>query len=149
VFVCVCVCALPLCVHPRGRAGTGGIYSSAATVGWQRVRFALFIGRSRALAAGATWTNRTTSAPWAARYGHTSVVDAAGAIYVIGGYNGNTYFNEVLRSTDGGADRTKSEVLGGYWVGTRVLEGVLGGIEGVLTGTEVHHGDTEGWSRGT
>jgi hypothetical protein len=30
------------------------------------------------------------SAPWAARSGHTSVVDAAGAIYVIGGYSGNS-----------------------------------------------------------
>jgi hypothetical protein len=31
------------------------------------------------------------------------VVDAAGAIYVIGGYNGTTYFNDVFVSTDGGA----------------------------------------------
>ncbi len=48
------------------------------------------------------------TAPWAARYGHTSVVDAAGAIYVIGGYsmggpNGTTYFQDVWVSTDGGA----------------------------------------------
>ncbi len=33
-----------------------------------------------------TWTSRTTSAPWAARARHASVIDAAGAIYVIGGY---------------------------------------------------------------
>jgi hypothetical protein len=31
------------------------------------------------------------------------VVDAAGAIYVIGGYDGTTYFNDVWVSTDGGA----------------------------------------------
>jgi hypothetical protein len=44
------------------------------------------------------------TAPWAARYWHTSVVDAAGAIYVIGGYGGTgTYFNDVWVSTDGGA----------------------------------------------
>jgi hypothetical protein len=44
------------------------------------------------------------TAPWAARYGHTTVVDAAGAIYVIGGYGGGlTYFNDVRASTDGGA----------------------------------------------
>jgi hypothetical protein len=31
------------------------------------------------------------------------VIDAAGAIYVIGGRNDTTYFNDVLVSTDGGA----------------------------------------------
>jgi hypothetical protein len=43
------------------------------------------------------------TAPWAARVGHTSVVDAAGAIYVIGGYNRTTYYHDVWVSTDGGA----------------------------------------------
>ncbi len=58
---------------------------------------------SRASAAGKTFTNRTLAAPWAARSYHTSVVDAAGAIYVIGGYNPNTgtYYSEVW--ADGGA----------------------------------------------
>jgi hypothetical protein len=42
------------------------------------------------------------TAPWAARSGHTSVVDAAGAIYVIGG-EGNSLFNDVWASTDGGS----------------------------------------------
>jgi hypothetical protein len=58
------------------------------------------------LAAGVTWSCRTASAPWAARYGHTSVVDAAGAIYVIGGWGtkpGYTLYNDVWASTDGGA----------------------------------------------
>jgi hypothetical protein len=67
------------------------------------VRFALFIGRSRALAAGVSWTSRTTSAPWAGREFHTSVVDAAGAIYFIGGYGSSTESREVWASTDGGA----------------------------------------------
>jgi hypothetical protein len=31
------------------------------------------------------------------------VIDAAGAIFVIGGFNGGTYLNDVLVSTDGGA----------------------------------------------
>jgi hypothetical protein len=31
------------------------------------------------------------------------VVDAAGAIYVIGGYGGGTYYQDVWASTDGGA----------------------------------------------
>jgi hypothetical protein len=42
------------------------------------------------------------TAPWAARRFHTSVVDAAGAIYVIGGL-GTTNYNDVWASTDGGA----------------------------------------------
>ncbi len=82
--------------------------------------FRLFaIGRSRAFAAGAMWTNRTSSAPWAGRDGHTSVVDAAGAIYVIGGDGINGPVNDVLKSADGGADRTRGVlrgILGGYSV---------------------------------
>jgi hypothetical protein len=35
------------------------------------------------------------------------VVGAAGAIYVIGGYNGNIYFNDVWVSTDGGAHQSR------------------------------------------
>jgi hypothetical protein len=64
------------------------------------------------------------TAPWAGRAGHTTVVDAAGAIYVLGGnsYNGtDTYYNDVWASTDGGADRTRS----GGWSG-----GSLGGTRG-------------------
>ncbi len=76
-------------------------------------------------AAGVTWTNRTSSAPWAAREGHASVIDAAGAIYVIGGWNGNyIYYSDVWASTDGGA----------------VVEGVL---KGYVQGTQ------EGYQRGT
>jgi hypothetical protein len=57
--------------------------------------------------------SRTTSAPWGRRYGHTSVVDAVGAIYVIGGDDGGNYpnyiyasgtsYQDVWASTDGGA----------------------------------------------
>ncbi len=51
-----------------------------------------------------TWTRLTTSAPWAARRHHTSVVDAvSGAIYVIGGYGTLTVHQDVWVSTDGGA----------------------------------------------
>jgi hypothetical protein len=87
------------------------------------------IGRvSRASAAGVTWTSRTTGAPWAARDGHTSVVDATGAIYVIGGrgYSGSgfIYFQDVWASTDGGMrpDSVRG-VVGGYWMGTQVVLG--------------------------
>ncbi len=44
------------------------------------------------------------TALWAARNGHTSVIDATGALYVIGGVGfGGTYLNDVWVSTDGGA----------------------------------------------
>ncbi len=59
---------------------------------------------SRALAAGVTWTCRTANAQWAARLGHSSVIDAAGAIYVIGGDGWNDgSLHDVWVSTDGGA----------------------------------------------
>ena len=61
--------------------------------------------------AGVTFTSRTTSAPWAARWHHESVIDAAGAIYVIGGA-GTTYYKDVWVSTDGGADRTRGGARG-------------------------------------
>jgi hypothetical protein len=71
----------------------------------------------RASAAGVTWTSRTANAEWAARVGHTSVIDALGAIYVIGGY-GDTGYQDVWASTDGGARRDyvtgRSGVLVGY-----------------------------------
>jgi hypothetical protein len=46
----------------------------------------------------------TDNAPWAARAEHTSVVDTAGGIYVIGGgYGTSTLYNDVWRSADQGA----------------------------------------------
>ncbi len=72
---------------------------------------------SRAIAAGRTFSNRTLKAEWAARFGHTSVVDATGAIYVIGGRggNGDTVYNDVWVSTNGGArPDTVGGAVGGY-----------------------------------
>ncbi len=83
-------------------------------------------GRFACVHAGATWTSRTTSAPWAARYTHTSVIDAAGAIYVIGGYGSGTRQQDVWASTDGGADRTRAGWLGSTWRVGRGTKGVLG-----------------------
>ncbi len=107
--MCVCSCALvcALCWHSRGTAATCGIYSSARSVaGGHPCVVALdAIGRARASAAGITWTSRTLKAEWAARGFHTSVIDAAGAIYVLGGfarYVGGTH-QDVWVSTDGGA----------------------------------------------
>ncbi len=59
---------------------------------------------SRASASGRTFSNRTLTAGWAARGYHTTVVDAvSGAIYVLGGGVGLTFYNDVWASTDGGA----------------------------------------------
>ncbi len=74
------------------------------------MRFALVIGRSPICAAGVSWTSRTPSAPWAARAYHTTVIDAAGAIYVIGGL-GTTRYRDVWVSADGGEHRTRGEEL--------------------------------------
>ncbi len=79
-------------------------------------------------AAGVTWTSRTLAAQWAARYRHTSVIDAAGAIYVIGGFHNTTYYyRDVWVSTDEGA---RPDYVGG-------------GDRGVLDGY------SRGYSRGT
>ncbi len=73
------------------------------------------------VAAGATWAHRTTSAPWANRSGYATVVDAAGAIFVIGGLaddgHTRTYYNDVWKLTDGSADRTRAGVLEGVLTG--------------------------------
>jgi hypothetical protein len=45
------------------------------------------------------------------------VIDAAGAIYVIGGRYLNTYFQDVWVSTDRGADRTPAGWSGEYTKG--------------------------------
>ncbi len=67
------------------------------------------------------------------------MVDAAGAIYVLGGYGygttGDTFLHDVWASTDGGARAGLSRGVLGVWV----LEGVLKGTKGynsVLQGTK-------------
>jgi hypothetical protein len=144
----MCVCASPLCGHSRRTAGTGGIHSSAAN--GRTATCASGVGHPSfaRVAEGVTWTSRTTSAPWAARSCHTSVIDAAGAIYVLGGYDGGN-LQDVWVSTNGGADRSQSRVpegaLGGYHGGTGwVLWGYLR-VPRVYTTQR----STEGYSRGT
>jgi hypothetical protein len=125
------------CTHARGRSSRGALAHSRGTLrgtiaegayytaghsmgssAHSRGFNAVLKGYSRGtlvrhcvFAAGVTWTSRTLNASWAARSGHTTVIDAAGAIYVIGGVSATTYYREVWVSTDGGADRTRREEL--------------------------------------
>ncbi len=83
---------------------------------------------ARPHAAAATWRLVVANAPWAARGYHTTVIDAAGAIYVIGGWSGRgiDYYNDVWASTNGGAGRAR-----GYSRGTqRPLEDYYAGTQG-------------------
>jgi hypothetical protein len=71
------------------------------------------------------------------------VIDAAGAIYVIGGYDGSTPYKDVWVSTDRGADRTTSGGGGGG-------RGVLFGLARYTSGTrrvrgKVHMGTRSGY----
>ncbi len=74
------------------------------------------------------------------------MIDAAGAIYVIGGgIYGTTSYQDVWVSTNGGADRSQSRVLegalGGYHGGTSgVLQGDWRGTCGVLRCTKLYQG---------
>jgi hypothetical protein len=115
--------------------------------------FALVTGRSPICAAGATWTLVIASAQWAARASHTTVIDATGAIYVIGGLGGigDTYYNDVWVSTDGGADRTRGvldeylRVFEGYFVVHRGTPWYSAAMQGYCPGTS---GLLEGYSDG-
>lgn len=53
---------------------------------------------------GVDWTVLTSSAPWSARSAHTSVVDAYGNMFVMGGSNNGTnmFYNDVWVSLDSG-----------------------------------------------
>ena len=95
--------------------------------------FAFVPSVGRALAAGVTWTSRTASAPWAARFGHTTVIDAAGAIYVIGGVGtGDTVFQDVWVSTDGGARPDSEGCLEAGYYGGATKQGYSWGTSRVL-----------------
>jgi hypothetical protein len=84
-------------------------------------------------AAGETWALVIASAPWAGRHGHASVIDAAGAIYVLGGC---CSYNDVWVSTDGGADRTRVRgVLSAYSEVLMVTQRVSRDAQGVPSGT--------------
>jgi hypothetical protein len=112
------------------------------------------------------WNRAENQAPWDGRYGHTSVIDAAGAIYVLGGKGGTfTLYQDVWVSTNGGADWTRAgstrgirmvarggtrrALVGPFWIldGTLgafwVLGRYLGGTQMMLTGYLPHSRGTE------
>jgi hypothetical protein len=110
-----------VCVRVRARACVHSVREQTVHACASRLHAPV----SRAVAAGITWTSRTANAQWAARYSHTTVIDAAGAIYVIGGYAWNyvdTFYQDVWASTNGG-ERPDA------------VEGFPGGTTGVLRGT--------------
>ena len=72
-------------------------------------------------------------APWMGRFGLASVIDAAGAIYVIGGRTTWGDFNDVWKSTDGGADRTRAGYSG--VLSLTMCQGVPRGHSGYSRGT--------------
>ncbi len=73
------------------------------------------------------------------------MVDAAGAIYVLGGGGVAGVYNDVWASTDGGARAGLSRgggyagKLGGYYMGTRGYSGgtKVRGTWGILQGTKL------------
>jgi hypothetical protein len=71
------------------------------------------------VAAGATWTRVVHDAPWAARDRHTTVIDAVGNFYLIGGVGGaclgpcETLYQDVWLSTDKGASCTRGVLESG------------------------------------
>ncbi len=94
------------------------------------------------------------------------MIDAAGVIYVLGGYDGSTYtyLNDVLKSADGGADRTRRLLHEGVPRATWALDGHCGGTLAVPLGVveahsveclavlplpQGHETGTQGYSRGT
>ena len=149
-FSCVRVCVY-VCVHVLNACACAAVWGPLTA----RRGLAVFIARPVAprrvlsvrlvpsdgcarVAAGVSWASRTTSAPWAARCCHTTVIDAAGAIYVIGGL-GSTVFGDVWASTDGGARPDSvggsGGTLGGYYRGTAGgTRATAGGTRGYLGG---------------
>jgi hypothetical protein len=127
---CVCVCMARLCTSrlfsgPPVARRRPVVYSARpAARGRARVRVCARCHRpgSRAFAAGVNWASRTASAEWAGRCGHTSVIDAAGVIYVIGGVKDNpqptVVYQDVWASTDGGE-----------WPDFQSVRGWLGGTQ--------------------
>ncbi len=102
-YVCVFVC-VRVRVRARARVCVCLCFRACARACVcvrRHVRFCVFAVSPRA--AGVTWSLMTTRAPWAGRYLHTTVINASGAVYVIGGCDGDTHYTDLWARTDGGA----------------------------------------------
>ncbi len=66
------------------------------------------------------------------------MIDAAGAIYVIGGNGGgNNFYKDVWVSTDRGADRTSGATRAGAYEWSRGTSRVVRGTHRYLRGTQL------------
>jgi len=64
----------------------------------------------------APWTQVNASAGWSVRFGHSSVAMPDGTIVLMGGYGGDSYKNDVWRSTDNGVTWTVVNASAGWTV---------------------------------
>ena len=62
-----------------------------------------------------------SNAPWAGRYMPTTVIDAAGTMYLIGGQGDTGSLNDVWSSANKGANRTRGGTQGSTHEGTLVI----------------------------
>src|SRR5579862_942014 len=60
----------------------------------------LFLGHLAEAQVGTNWAQVTPAAPWAPRYVHAALV-FNGRMWVLGGNQGGSYFNDVWSSSDG------------------------------------------------
>lgn len=68
---------------------------------------------------GLTWTLQTASAPWGGRSYHQMVATPSGAIILMGGENGSTYYGDVWKSLDSGITWTQMTSSAGWTSRTR------------------------------
>jgi hypothetical protein len=137
--VCASACLAAVLALPRLLCGLIAVFIARhGTRGRPRVLSFRLVSSagSRALAAGATW-RLVVSAPWNAREWHTSVINAAGHLFVIGGKSTGVNLRDVYVSTDAGAwpDLVRGGRVGTGWA----LRGTRGGTRGY----------SRGYSRGT
>jgi hypothetical protein len=129
VHVCVCVCVC-VCKHMHI---CKCVYVPVHVFIYRQIHECACVPacRHRRVGAGVTWSLVTSNAPWAARSRHTTVIDAAGTMYLIGGVS-DTVYNDVWVSADKGAHRTGGGTQGGT---QGVLKGYAKSTTRVLRGT--------------
>ncbi len=92
---------------------------------------------------GATWTQRTSSAPWAIRHRHAAVALSDGSLVLMGGYAWpGGIMNDVWRSTDQGATWTQRTAAAPWPARNRFAAVVLSDDSIVIMG---HTGYRDVW----